>query len=301
MLACRRSQHLALYLEKFTVLLILFAFFLVITPLSARSSQPTGDPLTATAKAEHDFGSNNPDVYVSMGDSITYGAGVPTTQSYPSVLQGFLGKTVINEGVSGSRSSLGVARVNDILRRYTPGYLLILYGVNDIGERHNDDILEDLRFMVHAAKVNQTIPAIATLTPVFGERGWKRGGVIDLNHKIRAMAAEESILLADLEEAFAWDASLISSENGIHPTSQGYNLIAKTFYEVLEEQQPGSSGGGGCVVGGGKGSYDLLVLMGLLGLYAAWSVSIRKRRPARFNQHQAQMSARPENTQAQAG
>ncbi|PTN36497.1 GDSL-type esterase/lipase family protein [Desulfonatronum sp. SC1] len=270
-----------LYLP-FNALIVCALFFCIVhLPLNALAVKLDSSNATTKSTQDFDFGNNNPNVYVSMGDSITYGAGVPSMQSYPSILQGFLGKTVINEGVSGSRSSLGVARVNDILRRYTPGYLLILYGVNDIGERHNDDILEDLRFMVHAAKVNQTIPAIATLTPVFGERGWKRDGVIDLNHKIRAMAAEESILLADLEEAFAWDASLISSENGIHPTSQGYNLIAKTFYEVLEEEQPGSSGGGGCVVGGGKGSYDLLVLMGLLGLYAAWSVSIRKRRPAR--------------------
>ncbi|WP_052812762.1 SGNH/GDSL hydrolase family protein [Desulfonatronum thioautotrophicum] len=262
----------------------LFALWLIFFPLVAQGALPGREPAAISPSQDFDFGENNPDVYLCMGDSITFGAGVASEESYPAVLQQLLGKTVINDGVSGSRSTLGVTRVNGLLQRYKPGYLLILYGVNDIGERDNADILENLRFMVRAAKENQTIPVVATLTPVFGPRGWKTRGVMDLNQRIRVMATEEGILLVDLEEAFAWDASLIS-DNGIHPNKDGYFLLAKTFFDTLKED-PGSSGGGGCVVGGGKGSYDLLVLLGFLGLYAAWNVSKRSRCPTRLDQHQ---------------
>lgn len=241
---CMRNTPYSLYVAGLPKLISFLAFSVLLLGfsgifLNAHAIQATH----ATSSQSHDFGDNNPDVYVSLGDSITRGYGLNNySESYPAKLQELLGKTVINEGISGSKSYQGASRVGRVLQRHKPGYLLTLYGVNDIGERSNDSIINSLRQIIHSAKNNKTIPVIATLTPVFGSRGWKEPHLRDLNIKIRSLAKEEGILLADLEEAFAWDSTYLLND-GLHPNSKGHELMAQTFYKTLQES-PSSSGGG---------------------------------------------------------
>lgn len=182
-----------------------------------------------------DFGDNDPNIYVAMGDSITAGYGLDSyTEAYPALLSGMLGKTVYNSGISGSRSSYGAGAVSSVLNSYKPGYLLILYGVNDLIHDYSiDSIVTNLSTMIQTAKNSQTIPVIATLTPVFDSHSFIEDGVVELNARIRQLAAEENIYVADLEQAFNWNQAYIDSD-GLHPNSQGHDLIAVTFYYILE-------------------------------------------------------------------
>ena len=182
-----------------------------------------------------DFGSNNSNIYVAIGDSITAGYGLSSSsEAYPAKLSGMLGKTVFNKGVIGSYSSYGADTVNSVLNSYKPGYLLILYGVNDLIMGYStDSVLNNLSAMIGAAKNNQTIPVIATLTPVFGEHAYFEGSVVALNHGIRQLASEQDIHVADLENSFGWNPSYISAD-GLHPNSQGQDLIAVVFYDELK-------------------------------------------------------------------
>jgi len=179
----------------------------------------------------HDFGDNNRDVYTAMGDSITrgHGASVP----YPAVLSSMLGKTVINRGVNGARSSAGLSSVGSILARDNPGFLLILYGANDV--IHSEDpavIIEHLRGIIRAAKNNKTIPVIATLTPQITGHAAFGGGVISLNARIRTLAAEENVTLVDLESAFTAHNEYMQSD-GLHPNNTGLSVMAAEFFDVL--------------------------------------------------------------------
>ncbi len=242
-------------------------------------------PLTPPEPAPvHDYGDNSPDVVLCMGDSITQGYEVSASDTYPAKLQGMLGRTVINEGLGGARSTYGVRMVGTYLNRYKPGYLLIMFGANDIGENSEDEIADNLRYMVHRAKENKTLPILATLTPVAGSRIGKKSTIIRVNDRIRTMTTEESIPLADVAEAFNWDEHYLISD-GLHPTVEGLELIAKTFYDTIlafEDQGGGggSGGGGGCTVGvdraGGWGEF-LLLLIALTSIY----LTPRLRRPGR--------------------
>ena len=181
----------------------------------------------------HDFGENNPDLYVAFGNSITYGFGLPAADSYPLQLSVMLGKTVINVGAPGETSSGGAARVNGILLRHKPGYLLVLYGANDIIHGENTDvIIANLRTIVRAAQENDTIPIIATLTPTFDLHEFMAGAIEELNELIRELAAEEGIIVADLESVFGNTADYML-DDGLHPNSDGAKLIASTFRNVL--------------------------------------------------------------------
>ncbi len=183
----------------------------------------------------HDFGPNDANLYVAMGDSITSGYGLESVaEAYPTKLSGMLGRVVVNHGVQGSQTSYGVDHVYTVLGTYKPGYLLILYGVNDlIMGRGADSALSNLRLMLNAAKANQVIPVIATLTPVFGSHVFIETEVATLNASIRLMAAEENVHVVDLERTFNWNSYYMSSD-GLHPNSQGHDLMAASFYDVLK-------------------------------------------------------------------
>ena len=184
---------------------------------------------------DHDFGDNDPNIYIAMGDSITSGYGLDSpSEAYPTLLSGMLGKPVYNDGVDGTFSSYGASQVTSVLNTYKPGYLLILSGVNDLIHSYSvDSIVDNLRFIIQTAKNNKTIPVIATLTPVFDSHSFIEGNIIELNTRIRKLAAEENIHVADLENTFKWDPAYLNSD-GLHPNSQGHELIAWTFYYILE-------------------------------------------------------------------
>lgn len=174
----------------------------------------------------HDFGINNPDVLIAMGDSITRGG-------YPAILSSMLGKPVANLGVGGSTSDHGAAGINGALAKYKPGFVLILYGANDISFGHPASrVIDNLRYMVQSAKGRQTVPVLATLTPEFGEHAIFEPSVKALNEQIRSLASSEGVALADLESAFG-DSSELFQADGLHPTAAGQQLIAQTFFDVL--------------------------------------------------------------------
>jgi lysophospholipase L1-like esterase len=189
----------------------------------------------------HDFGDNDSNLLVAMGDSIT--EGVETTP-YPEYLAQYVGKTVANQGVGGEHAYEGRLRVDRVLAAYKPGFLLILYGANDLLHYHSPaGIVEELRSIVRSAKAAKTIPVLATLTPMVRSHYYFDGGVKDLNTRIRSMASDEGVRLVDLEQVFGdrdadEDPYVLDSDDylqwdGLHPNEEGSRQIALAFLDAL--------------------------------------------------------------------
>jgi lysophospholipase L1-like esterase len=185
-----------------------------------------------SAKVSVTIVNNRQDIFVAMGDSITTGDFVDYNDSYVPRLSRIWGKTAVNEGVGGTKSSYGTSTISPILAEYNPRYLTIYYGSNDVGFYDNAGIVINLRYIIFRAKENGTIPVVATLGPVFGPWAFRKPYIIDLNKKIRQMAAEEGIACADLEAALNWNSAYIL-DDGMHPNSTGHQIIANTFYSAL--------------------------------------------------------------------
>jgi len=181
-----------------------------------------------------DFGDNNPKVIVCMGDCITGDINYPGVAPYPSALAGMMPeKIVITEGGGAAKSSDGAARVNGVLNKDTPGYLLILYGTNDIlHSLGHDGIINNLRFIVQAAKNNKSIPIIGTLPPMTYSHAIYNGSIDALNVKIRQMASEEGCRLADLASEFSGTSPEMFPD-GRHPNADGVAIIAVAFKEKI--------------------------------------------------------------------
>jgi len=92
-------------------------------------------------------------VILAFGDSLTYGAGAAEGESYPAVLQGIIGRTVIRSGVPGEVTAESLARLPEVLEETNPRLMILCIGGNDflrvMSERQ---AAENIRAMIRLAK-----------------------------------------------------------------------------------------------------------------------------------------------------
>ena len=210
--------------------------------------QPAGTDLAIPATLA--TGGNRPNVYIAFGDSISNGAGSNDGTGYrfylEANLRSYWGGThrVFNEGVDATRSFAGEQRISGTLTRDRPAYTLILYGTNDYneGECRNSPpcyTIDALRSMARQAKDASSFPILGTIPPVnpaFADRepetrnAWVRA----MNDRIKTMAQQERVPVADIYDAFTRQGSLPSLfADFLHPNEQGYALMAQTWAQAI--------------------------------------------------------------------
>ena len=196
--------------------------------------------------------------FLAFGDSLTAGevSFGPTlgvflpNESYPSVLQRrlaayyrFQTPVVINVGFGGEEASTGALRFRNDLLQHRPDAVLLMEGTNDLLDRPDigrgaDSALVALRRMVQDAKSLNVKVGLATVPPqrAGGVRG--RDAVARLipsfNDRIRALAAEEQVVLIDVYDAMKDNLSLIGVDD-LHPTIMGYDVMAGVFFEAIKK------------------------------------------------------------------
>lgn len=180
-----------------------------------------------------DFGDNDPNVVVCLGDSITEGRCVPAGAPYPSRLASLSGKNVINAGTCGEKSAIGVSKVGGLLDRYSPGYLVILYGANDaIFGLDVNVVINNLRNIIGAAQANKTIPLIGTVLPIYDSRAFAEPKAAEYSNAIRSLAKETGAILVDFRKEFGNERSFIQAD-GLHPSDSGKALMALAVNDRL--------------------------------------------------------------------
>ena len=177
-------------------------------------------------------GDNDVGVVAAFGDSITQGSECSCTP-YPARLSGMIGKSVGNYGIGGSQAADNVARTQSVIDQSHPGFMLILYGVNDIIHGHGiDSIVSALSQMVDICKSNNVVPVLATYPrpitghAVFGPR------TRALNEQIRSLASEKGIHCVNLEGEFNASPDLYEPD-GLHPNDAGTQLVALAFADLF--------------------------------------------------------------------
>ena len=178
-----------------------------------------------------DFGDNDRNLVVCLGDSITQGHGSEGAP-YPTRLAAYSGKTVLNFGVGAVEASYGAKTVGSALAR-KPGYVCILFGANDcIHGTSAETSLASLRRIVQACKANKTRPLVATPTPMRAPHFGQSARILRLSAGIRAIAKEEGVPCIDLNAAFG-DGEGLLAPDGLHMTDAGNDLIARKFNSRL--------------------------------------------------------------------
>jgi len=186
--------------------------------------------------------------YIGFGDSITYGT--IDSEFHPDLgyiprLQDRLGQsfgptTVFNEGVPSEITLTGMARLGSVLAKDQARFILILEGTNDTITKiwSLEASAFNLREMTRQCLAAGVLPALATLLPRI-DRNAKPARVLDLNQEIRSIAAEMSVPLVDLYQAFIayppGDGGFLSliSNDRLHPNEKGYQYLADQWYLAI--------------------------------------------------------------------
>ena len=202
--------------------------------------------------------------FMAIGDSITWGQDsapapflaypIPSpSYSYPSQLQSNLAAryagqsfSVANEGWPGEMIDTGLSRLPSALAANTPEVVLLLHGANDLLNSPSSAttvyIAGKLRDMVRTARTRVAANRVllATFPPQFVGTPPHRGAgapfVPELNQRIAAVAQSEGATLVDLHTPMSADVKRYIGVDGLHPTEQGFALMAQTFAKVIQEK-----------------------------------------------------------------
>jgi len=172
---------------------------------------------------------------VAFGDSLSAGYGAEPGKSFPDFLQKDLDAAglhwrIVNAGVSGNTTTDGLDRIDEVLA-YKPRITIVEFGGNDglrglplATTRAN---LEQMTQKLEGAG-SKVLLAGMTLPPNYGSDYIQRFGQIytDLAKKYNVPLIP--FLLSDV----ALRQGLMQ-QDGIHPTAQGNEIVAKTVMRYL--------------------------------------------------------------------
>ena len=183
---------------------------------------------------------------VCFGDSLTAGFQSPTPD-HPDVLEAPYGRyledrlrgrtRILVSGVCGELvATMGCRFERDVLR-HQPAWTVILGGTNDLGWEHQpSEIMRHLTALYEQATAAEVRPVAVTVPSIrgFDDHIQRR---LELNRLIADYSASHAQPCVDL---FAATAEIGTgrlaepySNDGLHLTTDGYELLARLLYEQV--------------------------------------------------------------------
>ena len=164
---------------------------------------------------------------LAFGDSLTYGTGARSRESYPAILEVLTGYKIINSGNPGELSERGLKRFRDTLDKSNPQLIILCHGGNDILKRKDlNQAKQNIMSMINMAN-ERNIPVVLLGVPNFG---------IFLNSApfYNEIAEETGVIyMPDLIPDILSDAELKSDH--VHPNARGYRVMAEKIKMKLAE------------------------------------------------------------------
>ena len=173
---------------------------------------------------------------VAFGDSLTAGLGVAAEEAYPARLQRRLDEhglryRVINAGVSGDTTAGGLRRVDWVLKSRPDLVILELGGNDGLRGLNLDETKANLERIIKRCRDASVTVILAgmKLPPNYGAEYTKGFEAI-----YPALAKQYRLtLIPFFLDGVAGSASL-NQADGIHPTSEGYRIIADKVMETVK-------------------------------------------------------------------
>ena len=188
---------------------------------------------------------------VAFGDSITEGFG---QKPYSAFLQQMLNANgcnavVINEGKPGELSFDGASRIDSVLAKHNPQYIILMEGANDARSGVSATITAaSLGTMMDKAGEAGARPIVGAITPNT-ESGQEFLPILEVyNPAIQQEAANRGVTFVDTYAPLRGPNWGTYNIDGLHLSNQGQNVIANEFFKVIPCGSSSSGGGGGCFI-----------------------------------------------------
>ena len=167
-------------------------------------------------------------VILAFGNSLTYGTGARDGESYPELLAGLTGRTVVRAGVPGEVTADGLRRLRGVLDRERPALVILCHGGNDIlRKRPLEQAAANLREMIRLIR-DSGAQVVMLGVPRFGL-------FLDTAEFYTEVAESEGVPIeADALPDVLSDNDLKS--DAVHPNAAGYARLAQAIDGFLRAQ-----------------------------------------------------------------
>lgn len=199
------------------------------------TAAPAGAPAPAASKPDESKREDLPRI-VFLGDSITAGLGLPSDQSYPSIIGKRLQASghqyaIVNAGVSGDTSAGGLRRVDWSLEGDVRALIVALGGNDGLRGLPPAELKKNLASVLDRARA-RGIPVILAGMEAPPNNGPDYTAAF---RRVYSELAEEYQVrfIPFLLEGVAGDAAL-NQPDGIHPNSRGAEMVADLVWKELE-------------------------------------------------------------------
>jgi acyl-CoA thioesterase-1 len=181
----------------------------------------------------HDFGSNNPNLVIAVGDSLTVG-GYSGGLSWPSRLDQMIEQSVMNKGVAGATSTIARDGIASLLFETRPGFVVVMIGANDAIKLVDPaDTRANIEAIIVACKANKSIPVLVNVMTMNGPREVFNTFIPGINESIRVVAQEQKVKLVDLFKAAGTDTAKYQIDDGLHLNDAGETFVAMEISDVF--------------------------------------------------------------------
>ena len=178
--------------------------------------------------------------YLFLGDSIT---------EYYDLEKYFPDMPVVNSGIAGDTTDDILSDMKGRVYDYNPSKVFILIGTNDLLEdKTNEEIFNNIKKIVDGIKENRSeaeiyIESIYPVNRSMDKRLYMVGSrqnkdIIEINKMIKDYCNEENLTYINTyDELLDDDGNLKKdySEDGLHLSSEGYDVVTKSLEKYLNE------------------------------------------------------------------
>lgn len=187
--------------------------------------------------------------FVCIGDSLTYGYGVPKGKCWVDIIRKELKIEVINKGSNGDRIADMLSRSFIDVVENRPNVVTIMGGTNDFLMGYNlDRVKKGVELLVNEAREFYIIPIIGIQIPVDENLAVKRwSSDVDysaVNKNIEQYRKwvidycnQNDILYVDFYKTFNETTQFMCAEklyiDGLHPTEYGHQIMSQCITEVI--------------------------------------------------------------------
>jgi len=222
-------------LIRYSSILLMFLMF----SCGENSEKKSEKNNTEEAQTETETQDSEKGVILFFGNSLTAGMGLEPSEAFPALIQNRLDSLdydyeVINAGLSGETTASGKNRINWVLNQELDVFVLEL-GAND-GLRGIplEETRKNLQDIINTVKEKnpdtKIVLAGMQIPPNMGEEY-----TTEFRNIFPELAEENNLeLIPFLLEGVAGDPKL-NQQDGIHPTAEGYEIVADNVWSVLED------------------------------------------------------------------